>query len=51
MLAGAAAGAAILQWSPTAVIALATVLAAAVGGVFTFVPGFRVSGGEAAAAS
>src|SRR5690348_10278153 len=49
MLAGAAIGAAVLQWSPTAVIALAAVLAAAVGGVLTFVPGFRVSGGEAAA--
>ena len=51
MLAGAAAGAAILQWSPAAVIALAAALAAAVGGVFTFVPRFRVSGGEAAATS
>lgn len=47
MLTGAAAGAAVLQWSPTAVIALAAALAAAVGGVFTFVPRFRVSGSEA----
>jgi uncharacterized membrane protein YoaK (UPF0700 family) len=41
MLAGAAVGAAVLQWSPTAVIALAAGLAAAVGGVFTVVPGLR----------
>ena len=34
MLAGAAAGAGILQWSPTAVIAIAAVLAAAVAGAF-----------------
>ena len=34
MLAGAAAGAAILQWSPTAVIAIAAVLVALVCGVF-----------------
>jgi len=35
MLAGAAAGAWILQWSPTAVIATAAALAAAVAGAFT----------------
>ena len=34
MLAGAAAGAGILQWSPTAVIAIAAALAAAVAGAF-----------------
>ena len=34
MLAGAAAGAGILQWSPAAVIAIAAVLAAAVAGAF-----------------
>ena len=34
MLAGALAGAGILQWSPTAVIALAAVLVAAVSGAF-----------------
>jgi uncharacterized membrane protein YoaK (UPF0700 family) len=34
MLGGAAAGAAILQWSPAAVIAIAAVLAAAVAGTF-----------------
>lgn len=36
MLAGAAIGAAILQWSPTAVIALAAVLTAGVAAAFTF---------------
>src|SRR5450432_3688260 len=35
MLAGAAAGAVIVQWSPTAVIAITAALAAAVAGVFT----------------
>jgi uncharacterized membrane protein YoaK (UPF0700 family) len=35
MLAGAAAGAGILQWSPTAVIAIAAALVAAVAGAFT----------------
>jgi uncharacterized membrane protein YoaK (UPF0700 family) len=34
MLAGAAAGAGILQWSPTAVIAIAAILAAAVAAAF-----------------
>lgn len=47
MLGGAAAGAAILQWSPAAVIALAAILAAAVAGAFTVVPRFRVPAGEA----
>jgi hypothetical protein len=35
MLAGAAAGAWILQWSPTAVLAIAAALVAAVAGTFT----------------
>jgi uncharacterized membrane protein YoaK (UPF0700 family) len=40
MLAGAAAGAGILQWSPTAVITIAAVLVAAVAGaVMTAIPG------------
>jgi hypothetical protein len=34
LLAGAAAGAGILQWSPTTVIAIAAALAAAVAGAF-----------------
>jgi len=51
MLAGAATGAALLQWSPTAVVALAAALAAAVGGVFTFGPRFRMPGSETPATS
>jgi uncharacterized membrane protein YoaK (UPF0700 family) len=38
MLAGAGAGAGILQWSPTAVIAIAAALAAAVAGAFMTAP-------------
>lgn len=45
MLAGAAAGAGILQWSPVAVIAIAAALAAAVAGAFTTaIPGLRPAG-------
>jgi uncharacterized membrane protein YoaK (UPF0700 family) len=44
MLAGAAAGAGILRWSPTAVIALAALLAAGVAGAFAFAPMFKASG-------
>jgi uncharacterized membrane protein YoaK (UPF0700 family) len=52
MLAGAAAGAGILQWSPTAVIALAAVLVATVAGAFgtTLVPA-RSSAREAMSSS
>jgi ABC-type uncharacterized transport system permease subunit len=40
MLAGAAAGVGVLHWSPTAVIAIAAVLVAAVAGAFmTAIPG------------
>jgi hypothetical protein len=38
MLVGAAAGAGILQWSPTAAIALAAVLVATVTGAFLWRP-------------
>jgi uncharacterized membrane protein YoaK (UPF0700 family) len=47
MLAGAAAGAGILQWSPVAVIAIAAALAAAVAGAFTTaIPGLHPAGGS-----
>jgi uncharacterized membrane protein YoaK (UPF0700 family) len=51
MLAGAAVGAAVLHWSPTAVITLAATLTAAVACAFTLLPGSRVSGGEATTTS
>jgi hypothetical protein len=47
MLAGAAAGASILQWSPVAVISIAAALAAVVAGAFcTAIRATRPPGGQ-----